>query len=199
MFQIVYLQKFNKGILIMFNINAGKLLISEPSLNDLTFFKSVILITHYSSQESIGLVLNQPTKINLNDLLHDIPLTNLPVYIGGPVERNAIQFIHTLGDLVPNTKEIIPGLYWGGDFEKILELMTLNKITKNKIRFFAGYSGWGENQLKTEIKQNSWILHSGNIKTCMKYSNEDLWSELIKMKSPKYAIWANMPKDPSLN
>jgi hypothetical protein len=33
----------------------------------------------------------------------------------------------------------------------------------------------------------------------MNYSTPKLWSDLIKTKKEKYAIWANMPKDPSLN
>jgi len=183
----------------MLNLKKGRLLISEPSLSDPTFFKSIILITHHSSDESIGLVLNQPTKINLNEILNDVPLNDLPVYIGGPVERNAIQFIHTLGKIVPNTQEIIKGLYWGGEFEEILTLMSQNKISRNQIRFFAGYSGWGEDQLNQEIRENGWIIHDAKINICMKYSTDKIWSDLIKTKKEKYAIWANMPKNPSLN
>ena len=40
--------------LFMYNIKKGKILISVPSLNDDTFFKSVILLTHHSKDESIG-------------------------------------------------------------------------------------------------------------------------------------------------
>ena len=87
----------------MLTIKKGRLLISEPSLSDPTFFKSVVLITHHSADESIGLVLNHGTKINLNEILNDIPLSDFPVYIGGPVEKNAVQFIHTLGDMISNT------------------------------------------------------------------------------------------------
>ena len=108
----------------MLNIKKGRLLISEPSLIDPTFFKSVILITHHTADESIGIVLNQGTKITLNQLLTDIPTGDFPVYIGGPVERNAIQFIHTIGNIIPNSQEIAKGLYWGGDFEAISSLIT---------------------------------------------------------------------------
>jgi len=183
----------------MLNVKKGRLLISEPSLIDRTFFKSVILITHHNNEESIGLVLNQGTKINLNEIINEIPLSDFPVYIGGPVEKNAIQFIHTLGDIIPNNQEIAKGLYWGGDFDEILKLMAENKISKNQIRFFAGYSGWGEDQLNSEIRENGWITHESNVNLCMEYSTEKLWSDLIKTKKKKYAIWANMPKDPSLN
>ena len=183
----------------MLKAKKGRLLISEPSLDDSIFFKSVILLTHHNDEESIGLILNKPTKINLNKILNDIPLSDFPVSIGGPVEKNAIQFIHTLGYVIPNTQEIVKGLYWGGDFDKILELISENKISKNEIRFFAGYSGWGEDQLNNEIRENGWIIHKSNVNLCMKHSTEKLWSDLIKTKNQKYAIWANMPKDPSLN
>ena len=183
----------------MLNPKKGQLLISEPATFDPTFFKSVILITHHNNIESIGLVLNQATNIKLNDLLDNIPLNDFPVYIGGPVEKNSIQFIHTLDDKITNSIEVAPGLYWGGEFDDIIKLMSKNKISKYEIRFFAGYSGWGEDQLNSEIKENGWIIHPTNIKTCMKYSDDQLWSDLIKTKETKYAIWANMPKNPSLN
>ena len=120
----------------MLKAKIGRLLISEPNLTDPVFFKSVVLLTHHSDEESIGLVLNQPTEIYLNEILNDIPLSDLPVYIGGPVAKNSIQFLHTLGELIPNSKEVILGLYWGGDFDKVLELMSDKKIAKNQIRFF---------------------------------------------------------------
>ena len=94
----------------MFNIKKGKLLISEPSLIDPTFFKSIVLITHHCYDESIGLVINHKTKIKLHEVITNIPTDDFPVYIGGPVEKNTIHFIHTLGEIIPNTQKIIEGL-----------------------------------------------------------------------------------------
>ena len=48
--------------------------------------------------------------------------------------------------------------------------MAKNKISKDQIRFFAGYSGWGEDQLKNEIKENNWIVLG---------KEEDLYSKTI--------------------
>ena len=183
----------------MLKAKKGRLLISEPSLSDLEFFKSIVLITHHNNDESIGLILNQPTKINLNEILNDIPLSNLPIYIGGPVSKNSIQFIHTLGELIPGSRMVFEGLYWGGDFEVVKELMSQKIINRNNIRFFAGYSGWGVEQLNNEIAEESWIIKSATTAICMKYSNPGLWSDIIKTQKRKYAIWANLPKDPNLN
>ena len=38
-----------------------------------------------------------------------------------------------------------------------------------------------------------------NLKLSMRYSNKDYWSEIIRKMDKKYALWANFPKDPSLN
>ena len=183
----------------MLKAKKGRLLISEPSLNDNFFFKSVVLLTHHNDEESIGLILNQPTKINLNEILNNIPLSDFPVYIGGPLAKHSLHFIHTLGDLILNSKKITDDIYFGGDFDTVIQLMKNKKITKNEIRFFVGYSGWGEDQLNTEIREDSWIVESSKDDLCMNYSTPKLWSDIMKTKKSDYAIWANMPKDPNLN
>lgn len=183
----------------MLKAKKGRLLISEPSLSDDTFFKSVILLTHHNTDESIGLILNQPTNVSINEILNDMPSSDFPVYIGGPVAKNSIQFIHTLGERIPKSIKIIDDLYWGGDFEEIIKLMEKDKISKKEIRFFAGYSGWGIDQLNNEIREEGWIITSATKEYCMNYSAQNLWSEIIKTQKRKYAIWANLPKDPNLN
>ena len=176
-----------------------RLLISEPSLSDPTFFKSVILLTYHNSQESIGLILNQPTKIEIGDIFEEISSSEFPLYIGGPVAKNSIQFIHTLGGKINNSVEIANGIYWGGNFKEIIRLINNGEISNKDIRFFAGYSGWEANQLNQEIEENSWIISVAKKETCMQYSNPNLWSNIIKTKASKYAIWTNMPTNPHLN
>ena len=60
-------------------------------------FKSIVLITHHNDEETIGLVLNNPSKIKLHEIIDNLPESDFPVYIGGPVSKN--QFI-TYTDLV---------------------------------------------------------------------------------------------------
>ena len=193
------LRNHNKYILIMVNIKKGQLLISEPSFTESIFYKSVILILHHDINESIGLILNQPSNIKLNKVINGLPLNKFKLNVGGPVENNTLHFIHTLGQQIPDTKKIEKGIYWGGDFDTVKKLIIEKKISVNDIRFFIGYSGWSKNQLINEINNNNWIIHNDETKICMQNSNEKLWSKLIKTKSRKHAIWANIPKDPSMN
>jgi putative transcriptional regulator len=183
----------------MQNIEKGKLLIAEPSLLEDDFFKSVILLTHHNYEESIGLVLNKPSKISLFEIINDIPESDFPVYIGGPVAKKSIHFIHNIGSTIIGAKEVMKGLFFGGDFDIVKDLIKNRQITKDDIRFFAGYSGWEDDQLKNELKDQSWIIKEGSCNICMQYSDMNLWSKIIKSLDEKYAIWSNMPANPNLN
>ena len=183
----------------MQNIENGSLLIAHPTMLDDTFFKAIILVTHHNYEESVGVVINKPSKIKLHEIINDIPESNFQVYIGGPVAKNSIHYIHNIGDQIPGAIKIIDGLYFGGDFNIVKNLIKAKKISKNSIRFFAGYSGWEANQLEEEMEENSWIIKSANKELCLQYSNQNLWGEILRKMDKKYAIWSNLPKNPSLN
>jgi len=183
----------------MQKIQNGSFLIAHPTMLDDTFFKSIILITHHNSEETIGLIINNPSKIKLYEIIDDLPKSDFPVYIGGPVAKNSIHYIHVLGDAIPNSIKIIEGLYFGGNFDTVKDLIWNKKINKNQIRFFAGYSGWEANQLQNELKEDSWLIKEKNKILSMKYSNLELWSKVLRKMEKKYAIWSNLPKNPSLN
>ena len=55
-------------------LHKGYLLISEPNMFDPNFKRTVILLTEHNETESIGFILNQPTKIGINDLIDEFPL-----------------------------------------------------------------------------------------------------------------------------
>ena len=182
----------------MQKIKNGSFLIAHPTMLDDTFFKSIILITHHNFEETVGLVINNPSKIQLHDIIDDLPESDFPVYLGGPVAKNSIHYIHDLGEKIPNSIQIFEDLFFGGDFDVVKKMIWNDKISKDQIRFFAGYSGWEANQLESELNEKSWILKQENKNLCMQYSNKDIWSKILR-KMKKYAIWSNLPKNPSLN
>ena len=177
----------------------GRLLISEPSYNDADFFKCIVLLTHHNDFESTGLILNKASNTYLHKVFNDIKISRIPIYIGGPVSRNSLQFIHTLGEIISGTKEIHKGLYWGGNWDIVKNLINKNIINNKNIRFFAGYSGWSKNQLNNEIQENMWLVSEQNKETCMKHSSDELWNKIVRLKESPYKIWSNLPSDPNLN
>ncbi len=178
----------------------GDLLISEPYLTDPNFERSVILLCEHDSNGSFGFVLNNGSELSLAEVIEDAPDIDVPLFVGGPVQQDTLHFLHRSPLLVDDSKEIAKGVYWGGDFEKLVDLMSARKVSVNEVRFFIGYSGWEAGQLMDELKANSWIV---NKKTepeyIFEYSHDELWRQVLKEMGGKFRMFSNFPADPRLN
>lgn len=182
-----------------FKVLNGKLLISDPSIiNDSSFNRSIILITEHTVKNSVGFIINKPLNFTIQDLIPDIK-SDLMIYKGGPVEQDNLYFIHKVPNLIPDSISITEDIFWGGNFTKLRELLNNNLIKKNEIRFFLGYSGWGENQLLGEISNNSWFVSENDFKDIFSENEKDLWRNKIIQKGGEYKLWVNTPEDISLN
>ncbi len=180
--------------------SSGKLLISEPALRDFYFGRSVVLLVEHNVDEgTIGLILNKPIHLKLNQVVKEFPDNEFPLFLGGPVHPERLFYVHTLGAKVPGSIEIIPGLFWGGEIKKLMELINLQLVKPEEVRFFIGYSGWDPKQLEREMVEKSWVVTQCTLDTVMADNPEKLWSNMLKEMGSDYAIWANFPSDPMLN
>jgi len=179
----------------------GRILISEPFLEDPDFMRSVILIADETEKSILGVILNQKSLLLLSDLIpHLAGDLEFPVFIGGPVERHAIFYLHRCYDKVKDGFEIAKGIYWSYDFEVIGGLIERNEISGDEVKFFIGYSGWAPGQLDMELEKNSWMV-SDKYHPDLVFSNleEEIWREVILNLGPKYAHIINFPQNPNLN
>ncbi len=176
----------------------GRVLVSEPFLQDTYFKRSLVLLTEHSEEGAVGFVLNKPLEVKVNEVMNDFPISQASVSIGGPVSTNTIHYLHTLGELIPNSVHVLDNIYWGGDFETVKEMLRAGEISPDRIRFFLGYSGWHAGQLENELEQNSWLITEIKPTQIMK-PNSNIWKNTLSQLGEKYKIWANFPENPSLN
>tara|TARA_B100000767_G_C19750739_1_gene530672 strand:- start:1412 stop:1963 length:552 start_codon:yes stop_codon:yes gene_type:complete len=178
------------------DINQGKLLVAEPSIiGDENFHRSVILLANHKSTTSLGFIINKPFDFLLKDILPEIH-SSIEIYYGGPVEPDNLYFIHSIPQFIPGSIKISEDLYWGGDFEKVIKLLNKGNINKKNIRFFLGYSGWDENQLKAEIELNFWIVKENFIgKRLININSKSFWKKQIRSLGGEYLIWSNSPEN----
>lgn len=177
----------------------GRLLIAEPSiLNDNSFRRSIVLLTEHDDKSSIGFIVNKPLKFTVEDLVPEIDCQFI-VYQGGPVEQDNLYFVHKVPELIPNSIEVANGIYWGGSFTALKELLNNQTLDNNDIRFFLGYSGWEIDQLEEELKTNSWFVSENDYPNIFDADNENIWKNKLLQKGGKYKIWANAPSDIQLN
>ncbi len=178
----------------------GRLLISEPALRDFYFSKSmVLLIEHNGDEGSFGLITNKPIHLKLNEVVKDFPNNDFPLYLGGPVHPERLFYVHTLGDKIPGSLKVFGNLYWGGEINKIMEMIDLNLVGPEQVKFFIGYSGWEPGQLEREMTEKSWIVTQPSLDLVLAQNPEKLWGSTLKKLGNDYAIWANFPTDPILN
>ncbi len=177
----------------------GKLLISEPFLMDYYFKRSVVLLAEHNEEGSFGIIMNKPLDTVFNDVVKDFPELDTQIYLGGPVKNDSLFFVHTMGDSIDNSTEIIEGLYWGGELEQVKEMITLKLIKPGDIRFYIGYSGWGANQLESELKRNSWVVSGMPAGELLNTNPHQLWKKSLLDLGEDYAFWPNFPADPASN
>ncbi|MGZ3750349.1 MAG: YqgE/AlgH family protein [Mucilaginibacter sp.] len=180
--------------------DAGRLLISEPFMMDPNFKRSVILLTEYSEAGAMGFVLNHQSEYLLGDLLPDLPYSEMPVYMGGPVGNDTLHFIHRCPEKIEDGIEIAEGVFWGGDFETVKGLVSSYQLTENEIKFFAGYSGWTPGQLDDEITEDTWIVSDKfNPDIAFTRDEQNMWREVVISLGQRYAHIANFPENPEMN
>lgn len=180
-------------------IQKGNLLIAEPStIADKSFNRSIILLAEHNENGSVGFILNKPSKYLLKDLVFEIQ-SDMKVFIGGPVEQENLYFVHTVPELIPDSIEIVQGIYWGGNYEAVKSLLNQNLIKNSEIRFFLGYSGWSFEQLEAELKEKTWAIIENTYSNVFKINDAESWREKLLEMGGKYRMWANSPEDPMMN
>lgn len=178
----------------------GHLLVAEPSIiGDVSFNRSVVLLADHSEKGSVGFILNKILDFTLKDLIPEIK-GNFKVYNGGPVEQDNLYFIHKIPDLIPDSIEIANGIYWGGNFEVVMELIGNELINEKQIKFFLGYSGWDANQLDEELNSHSWVITTNDDHTeLLEKPYNSFWKDKMLELGGEYMLWSNSPENPSYN
>src|SRR3979409_1308687 len=120
----------------------GTLLIADPFLKDPNFMRTVVFLCEHQDQGSFGFVLNRQYENTIDELIPELDGYKLPVFYGGPGKMDTIHFSQQYPVDRPGGYEIINGVFWGGEFEKVIELIKAGHVDPNKIRFYIGYSGW---------------------------------------------------------
>jgi len=174
----------------------GRLLVSEPFLREQYFSHSVILLLDYDDDStSMGLVLNNRTRYTLGELVDGIDSgISAPVYCGGPVGGNRLFYLHSLGNMFDGSRQVVPGLWTGGDFDQVLEYISEDNPVEGVMRFFIGYSGWDERQLSGEVSNHVWAVT--DIKPGMNLlsgSEDPYWHRIVRSLGPRYSGWRYHP------
>jgi putative transcriptional regulator len=140
----------------------GQLLVATPVIESGPFAKSVVYMFNHSVLGATGLIINQPIEImNYTTLLEGMNLPNsdigqeLPVFIGGPVERGRGFVLHS-GEYYRDFSLSRSGEIAVTANSAIVRDIVLGQGPRHAA-LIVGCASWHAGQLEQEIEQNAWI------------------------------------------
>ena len=158
-------------------VTQGVFLVATKKLHGTSFQKTIILLTHYTDREVMGLAINRPTELPLNQIFpklsHLKKKTDL-LYLGGPVRPKTLFVLLRTKQPKKGMHHVIDDVYFSS--AKNAFSPPLQKIT----RAYNGYSGWSGRQLQNEINRGDWLVVHTDPAIIFEENTSTLWQRLIK-------------------
>jgi len=186
-------------------LRVGDLLVATPALLDPNFERTVVLMLDLDDSGALGVVLNRPSTVPVREVLPDwTDLAGEPdvLFQGGPVSTDSALAVGAASVLGPEPDVEPVGfrrLY--GDVG-IVDLDTPTEIVAPALtgmRIFAGYAGWGEEQLAGEIQEGSWFVVPSEPGDLFGRDPLGLWRRVLRRQPGELAWVSTRPADPTLN
>ena len=141
----------------------GVLLVADRSMPDPRFQQTVILLLeHDDARGTLGLVLNRPSDMTLDDALPDSPYQDnpLPLGWGGPVSQHHIFMLWQSDEALEESSLVFDNLIWSASAKVLTTLLSEDYDTR-PLRVFFGLASWAPGQLAGELTHDGWKLFEG--------------------------------------
>ena len=146
----------------------GVLLVAKPSLTDPNFQETVVLVTQTPDAQTVGVILNRPTKRKLS---------GETVFFGGPVLRETLVALFQSREQPESPAfHVMRGVYLTMQPEAIERLLARRG---QRFRVYAGFSGWAPRQLQGELARDGWYVLPASVDLVFRKDTTGLWSELL--------------------
>ncbi len=182
-------------------MRAGMLLVASPALLDPNFADTVVLLLDVDDNGALGVVLNRPSVVAVADVLADwgdVVAEPEVLFHGGPVSTEGALAVAKLRaeDDVPVGFREVTGQLGLVDLDTPVELLD---GSLDGLRIFAGYAGWGAEQLDGEIAEGSWYVVPSQPLDVFRVDPGDLWRDVLRRQPGELAWHSTRPVDPDLN
>lgn len=140
----------------------NQFLIAMPGLTDPQFARTVTYICEHSEQGAMGIMVNRPINVQLGEMLDQLEIVvtntavrNLPIYFGGPVQTDRGFILHSGESTWDSTLRISPHIHVTTS-KDILEAIASGS-GPSQVLIALGYAGWASGQIENELGANSWL------------------------------------------
>lgn len=166
-------------------------LVAKPELADPNFSGTVVLVTRTPTGDTVGVVLNRPTRLKLSDVAPEFPRASAyreRLYAGGPVlEAVIVALFRSPAAPAAPAFQVLDGVYLSMHPDSINSLLA--QPAAGAFRLFAGFSGWAPGQLEAEIDRDSWYVLPATEDLLFRQETSGMWRELIDRLQSRRAIY----------
>ena len=137
-------------------------LLAMPSLTDAIFANSVTYLCEHNEHGAMGIVINQPLDLSVEEVLEHLNLSaagrlkQVPVMAGGPVQMDRGFVLHRPGERSWESTLAVTDEICLTTSRDILVSLADDDGPEDCL-VALGYAGWSAGQLEAEISENSWL------------------------------------------
>lgn len=167
----------------------GSVLVAPPAQDDEFWAKTVVFIYEENQNNTVGLIVNKPSEKSLKELAehHDLAYSGGEMlYMGGPVNPNALVMLHTDDWACTNTMQIATGFRVSSDRSMLQRICSGD--TPRRWRLFLGMSAWTPRQLEGEIagdppwsKKRAWLTALATEQIIFGRNSDSVWKKSIDL------------------
>ena len=159
----------------------GILLIAKPGMPDPNFSETVVLVAWAEDYSTVGVILNRPSVQSLVDIAPNWPGAadfKQQIYSGGPVMRQVLVALFESTDQ-PKARafRVLPKVYMSMHPENLEPLLAR---PPERMRLYAGFSGWAPRQLESEVDRGTWYMVRATEDVIFRKDTTGMWRELVE-------------------
>jgi putative transcriptional regulator len=146
------------------------------------FGESVIVLVDHGAHGSLGLIVNRPAPLTLDELLPDLEPARghaEHAFLGGPVATGQLLLLIRAQQPPRGSALVLEGLHVSGSRETLVELLGAPGPGA-EFRAYVGYAGWAPGQLASEIARGDWTVAPGDAASVFAPDPSGLWEKLLR-------------------
>ncbi len=164
----------------------NQFLIAMPSMQDMNFSQTVTYICEHNHEGAMGIVVNRPTNLHLNDILEQLDIIDVDlqageesIYIGGPVQPERGFVLHSDDSNWDSTLKVTPEISVTTSRDILESIAAGNGPSSHLVAL--GYAGWASGQLEDEISANAWLNGPADSQIIFNTPPELRWKAAAKL------------------
>ena len=146
----------------------NQFLIAMPSISGGIFANSLTYICEHNEHGAMGIVINHPLDLCLNEMLEHLEISDIryphnePILAGGPVHMDRGFVLHRATNQCWDSSLQVSDQICLTTSQDILTAIAHDEGPRESI-VALGYAGWGAGQLEGELADNAWLTVPADI------------------------------------